>query len=123
MEITLTKFVIYALYLTNEGNLETSFKWDFMFIFRSAKILCTDSSSYLFIKASRKGVKHCFCELCRSDFSISHGGLGDVTRHINTDKHKSNAKDVETSQSLSMFVRSTQFTKTVFYTLSRCFYE
>ena len=43
------------------------------------------------------------CELCRSDFSISHGGLGDVTRHISTDKHKSNAKDVETSQSLSMF--------------------
>lgn len=61
------------------------------------------TSSYPFIKASRKGVKHCFCELCRSDFSISHGGLGDVTRHISTDKHKSNAKDVETSQSLSMF--------------------
>ena len=40
------------------------------------------TSSYPFIKASRKGVKHCFCELCRSDFSISHAGLGDVTRHI-----------------------------------------
>jgi hypothetical protein len=26
------------------------------------------TSSYPFIKASRKGVKHCFCELCRSDF-------------------------------------------------------
>ena len=61
------------------------------------------TSSYPFIKASRKGVKHCFCELCRSDFSISHGGLGDVTRHISTDNHKSNAKDVETSQSLSLF--------------------
>ena len=33
------------------------------------------TSSYLFIKASKKGVKHCFCERCRSDFSISHGGL------------------------------------------------
>jgi hypothetical protein len=34
------------------------------------------TSSYPFIKASRKGVTHCFCELCRSDFSINHGGLG-----------------------------------------------
>jgi hypothetical protein len=30
-EITLTTFVIYASYLTDEGKLETSFKWDFMF--------------------------------------------------------------------------------------------
>ena len=39
------------------------------------------TSSYPIIKASRKGVKHCL-----SDFSISHAGLGDVTRHISTDK-------------------------------------
>jgi hypothetical protein len=46
MEITLTKFVIYASYLTDEGKLETSFKWDFMFIFRSAKIFFTDCHDF-----------------------------------------------------------------------------
>ena len=33
-------------YLSVLYNLETSFKWDFMFIFRTAKIFCTDCHDF-----------------------------------------------------------------------------
>jgi hypothetical protein len=41
-----------------------------------------------------------------TDFSINHGGHGhgDVTKHVGTAKHKGNAKDVQSSRSLAMFL-------------------
>ena len=41
------------------------------------KIAWTDEVH--FIKHSRKGNKFAFCEFCRTDFSINHGGHSDVT--------------------------------------------
>jgi hypothetical protein len=41
---------------------------------------------------------------CGTDFSINHGGHSDVTKHVGTAKHKGNAKDVQSSRSLAMFL-------------------
>ena len=35
------------------------------------------------------------CKLCRCDFSIGHGGLGDVEKHIRTTKHTTKAGNVD----------------------------
>ena len=59
---------------------------------------------FYFIKHSRKGNKFAFCEFCRTDFSINHGVHSDVTKHVGTAKHKGNAKDVQSSRSLAMFL-------------------
>jgi len=37
-----------------------------------------------FIKHSRKGINLQFCEFCRTDFSINHGGHSGVTKHVGT---------------------------------------
>ena len=39
------------------------------------------------------------------DFSVSHGGINDVTSHIKTNCHKDIAKITSTSKSLSSFYR------------------
>ena len=33
------------------------------------------------IMASSKGDQYAHCKLCKSDFSVVHGGFNDVTRH------------------------------------------
>jgi len=63
----------------------------------------TTTHRHVFIKASRKGEKHAFCEICRSDISIGHAGYYDVTRHIKTSKHESAARAVSNTSSLTMF--------------------
>ena len=45
------------------------------------------TDKFHFIKHSRKGNKLAFCEFCRIDFSINHGGQSDVTKHVGTAKH------------------------------------
>ena len=46
------------------------------------------SDKHSFIKQSRKGDTFTFCEFCRSDFSVGHGGKNDVKKHIATPKHR-----------------------------------
>uniref|UniRef100_H2ZX01 HAT C-terminal dimerisation domain-containing protein n=1 Tax=Latimeria chalumnae TaxID=7897 RepID=H2ZX01_LATCH len=53
------------------------------------------------------------CELCRMDFSVSHGGYNDVTRHLATEKHKSNAKAVEKTSSVMKRFQPTKQTNSV----------
>ena len=40
------------------------------------------TDEFHFIKHSRKGNNFAFCEFCRTDFSINHGGHSDVTKHV-----------------------------------------
>jgi hypothetical protein len=42
------------------------------------------TDEFHFIKHSRKGNKLAFCEFCRTDVSINHGGHSDVTKHVDT---------------------------------------
>ena len=53
------------------------------------------TDEFHFIKHSRKGNKFAFCEFCRTDFSINHGGHSDVTKHVGTAKYKGNATDLK----------------------------
>ena len=42
--------------------------------------------------ASRKGPTYAHCKVCDTDFAIAGGGVHEVKRHIETKKHKDNAK-------------------------------
>ena len=64
------------------------------------------SRSWDFIKPSRKGENHARCTLCSADFSIAASGRYDITQHIATAKHRSNAKRKDSNQSILQFVSS-----------------
>ena len=64
------------------------------------------SRSWDFIKPSRKGENHARCMLCSADFSIAASGRYDITQHIATAKHRSNAERKDSNQSILQFVSS-----------------
>ena len=64
------------------------------------------SRSWDFIKPSRKGENHARCALCSADFSITASGRYDITQHIATAKHRSNAERKDSNQSILQFVSS-----------------
>ena len=64
------------------------------------------SRSWDFIKPSRKGENHARCTLCSDDFSIAAIGRDDITQHIATAKHRSNAERNDSNQSILQFVSS-----------------
>ena len=47
------------------------------------------------IACSRKGIKFASCKLFQSDFSVSHGGFNDITRHVKGSNHVQKLKDSE----------------------------
>ena len=49
-------------------------RWDNTF-----KSASTDK--HRFVTSSRKGSKHAFCKVCRTDICVAHGAYNDVTRH------------------------------------------
>uniref|UniRef100_A0A8C4QSI2 TTF-type domain-containing protein n=1 Tax=Eptatretus burgeri TaxID=7764 RepID=A0A8C4QSI2_EPTBU len=53
---------------------------------------CAWSDRHSFLRPSRKGRKFAFCELCRANFSIGHGGYKDCKKHVETSKHTSAAQ-------------------------------
>ena len=55
------------------------------------------------IARSAKGESFAYCSLCRSDFSVLHGGLNDIKHHIQGTVHKKRLKDVEQSAQISDF--------------------
>ena len=64
------------------------------------------SRSWDFIKPSRKGENHARCTLCSADFSIAASGRYNITQHIATAKHRSNAERKDSNQSILQFVSS-----------------
>jgi len=74
---------------------------------KPVKRLCTFQDSWLTqtdcIKRSRVSNTHAFCEPCRSDFSIGHGGQHDITKHLKSEKHRSNYRAANSSRSLTSF--------------------
>ena len=59
--------------------------------------ICEYEINYPVMRKSNVSNNHAYCSLCRADFSIGHGGIGDVTKHVKTSKHA--AKAVKSGQS------------------------
>ena len=55
------------------------------------------------IVRSRRGIKFAKCTLCRSDFSVSHGGFNDITRHVNGIVHIEKLREAQSSPSATTF--------------------
>ena len=45
------------------------------------------------IVASSKGDQYAHCKLCKSDFSVAHGGFNDITHHARGPTHQQRFKD------------------------------
>ena len=72
--------------------------------------------------SKKKGIHFAFCKYCNIDFSVSHGGFNDVTRHVDNQTHKKNARVVAGNTSLESFgpvVRDSLATKVITAVRSR----
>ena len=49
------------------------------------------------ISSSSSSDKQVYCKLCCCDISVSHGGINDVKRHVDSLKHKAKLKQAEGS--------------------------
>ena len=65
------------------------------------------TKTWSFILGSRKGENSAFCEKCRCDISIGHGGLHDIKKHVASEKHRLTSSSIaSTSSVLSCFASS-----------------
>jgi len=46
---------------------------------------------YPVIRRSSVSDNHAYCTVCRCDFNVGHGGIGDVEKHVRTTKHVAKA--------------------------------
>lgn len=51
------------------------------------------------------------CTICNVEFDISHSGKGNITSHMNSDRHKKALSAAASSQPLSKFFKSSTMTK------------
>ena len=61
-----------------------------------------------FITSSTKGTKFAYCKLCYCHFSVSHGGINDIKRHVDCQKHKLKSNESDNSAKIAMFFREPQ---------------
>ena len=52
------------------------------------------------MSASKKGSSYAHCNVCAVDFSVAGGGVHEVKRHLESKKHKDNAKSLENQPSI-----------------------
>lgn len=65
------------------------------------------TTEWPFIKTSQISDSHAYCEYCRTDFSVKHGGRHDCIVHVGTKKHQQFAKSIGNHKSMREFVVST----------------
>lgn len=65
----------------------------------------TWESDYWWVKGVEGDTERAFCDLCKTSFSIGHGGEYDVKRHRLTETHKKRVQQKETSKSIDAFLR------------------
>ncbi|KAK9965840.1 hypothetical protein ABG768_004906 [Culter alburnus] len=62
-------------------------------------------NEYLWLKGVEGDTERAFCDLCKTSFSIGHGGEYDVKRHRLTETNKKRVQQKETSKSMDAFLR------------------
>ncbi len=59
----------------------------------------------MWLKGVEGDTERAFCDLCKTSFSVGHGGEYDVKRHRLTETHKKRVQQKETSKSMDAFLR------------------
>ena len=68
------------------------------------KFVRSHREAYPCLVASRKGEEFAHCTICKTDFSVKHGGLNDCTKHVRGKSHKEFEKS-KSAAITSFFVR------------------
>ena len=55
------------------------------------------------ITASSKGPSFAYCEFCKDNFSVTHGGCNDVKRHVQGKGHEKRYKEVSENRTMESF--------------------
>ena len=55
------------------------------------------------LRRSKKSDYHVYCEPCKSEISVQYGGRDDCRRHINSAKHRDNARRVAENTDVRTF--------------------
>ncbi|KAL4126194.1 hypothetical protein QTP88_010420 [Uroleucon formosanum] len=63
-------------------------------------------TKYPFVK-QRSDPSDVTCEKCRTDFSVAHGGAGDIEKHLRSEKHKLSDHAAASSSSMLNFFKKT----------------
>lgn len=58
------------------------------------------------VAESALGLQHAFCIVCSADFSINHGGMNDIQKHMNSKKHKAFSEIKDKARPISTFFSS-----------------
>ena len=58
------------------------------------------------IKKSKLSENCAFCTKCSVDFSLSHAGKGDISKHLSTQKHKKNVSGHRENSKINTFFDS-----------------
>ena len=57
----------------------------------------------IIISSSSKGSRFASCKLCSSTFSVSHGGINDIKRHVDGLKHQQKLKESQASAGIANY--------------------
>ncbi|XP_062575285.1 uncharacterized protein LOC134237199 [Saccostrea cucullata] len=57
---------------------------------------------------SKQGQAHAYFRVCNRDFKVDHGGLNDVTKHMNTALHQNTLKSQNSTPSARNFFTSSK---------------
>lgn len=71
---------------------------------RYCKFLKQWTADFAYIQPSKKGELYAFCTYCKSNISVTGGGVNDITRHAEGKKHKQVAKSIQMSSRITKYV-------------------
>ena len=64
------------------------------------------------VRKSMVGENYAYCLICNSDFSVGHGGLSDVARHVKSSKHAAGVGMSAPARKIENFTDSKDLTVT-----------